>query len=244
MRKIVNINENDLKRIVKRVLNERGIINEEPISTAAIIGWSLLGGGALIGASAGLTWWNGKAASDAVKQLFDGCRTGKIGKPEMSKEQHKDIASRINNSIEGPGTNEENMSDALAEIKSVPDVCEVLKMYKDQGFGDMYDEIDGDINGGEWESVVRVPLSNAINRTKEVNEKAVEDEEGEEGSYRGDAEPKPGSGSSSTASGDGSVSDLQRLLKDKGFDIGSHGVDGKFGKDTLTAAIKALRTLK
>ena len=57
-------------------------------------------------------------------------------------------------------------------------------------------------------------------------------------------EEKPGGGSSSTTSGDGSVSDLQKLLKDKGFDIGTSGVDGKFGKNTLAATIKALRSLK
>jgi hypothetical protein len=235
MGKIVNINETDLKRIVKRVLNERNIINEEPISTLAIIGWSLLAGTALIGGSAGLTWWNGKSASDSVKQLFNGCRSGKIGKPEMSEQQHRDIATRINTAIEGLGTDEDGIADALSEIKSVPDVCEVVKMYRSSGYGDLYRELDGDIDGGEWESVVRVPLSNAINYTKEVNEKAVKG-----------SEPKPGGGgkpSNTNVSGQGSVTDLQQLLTDKGFSVGSNGVDGKFGADTLAATLKALRSL-
>jgi peptidoglycan hydrolase-like protein with peptidoglycan-binding domain len=68
--------------------------------------------------------------------------------------------------------------------------------------------------------------------TQEQNEKLPEEKSG------------GGNTSSSTASGDGSVSDLQRLLKDKGFDVGASGVDGKFGKATLAAAIKALRSLK
>ena len=236
MKKIVNINETDLKRIVKRVLNERNIINEEPISTLAIIGWSLLAGTALIGGSAGLTWWNGKTASDSVKQLFNGCRSGKIGKPEMSEQQHRDIATRINTAIEGLGTDEDAIADALSEIKSVPDVCEVIKMYRSSGYGDLYNELDGDIDGGEWETIVRVPLSNAINYTKKVNEKAVKSSEEKPGG--GGVGPRP------ATSGEGSVTDLQQILTDKGFDVGSQGIDGRFGKDTLMATLKALRSLK
>lgn len=233
MGKIVNINENDLKRIVKRVLNERQQLNE----IAPLVLWGIGAGVALIGGSIGLTWWNGSTASSAVKQLFDGCRSGEIGKPEMSKAQHADIASRINTAIEGVGTDEDGLADALAEIKSVPDVCEVLKSYKSQGFGDMYDEIDGDIDGGEWEKYVRIPLSNAINYTKEKNEKAAKGNDTTDGTKSGGGNSKDYSG----VSGEGSVSELQQILKDKGLDIGSTGVDGKFGPATLKATLKALR---
>lgn len=235
MGKIVNINENDLKRIVKRVLNERQLLNEfDPIT------WTIIAGVALIAGGTTFAWWDSKPAYDAFKDLYDGCDDGEIGKPIQSSAEHKSMARKINDAISGPdpfGRGEAELAKTLGTIKSVPDFCAVKKAYSDNGYGDLHDDIDGDINFSSWESKVRIPLSKAMKYTQEQNEKLPEEKSGEE---------KPGGGntSSSTASGDGSVSDLQRLLKDKGFDVGSSGVDGRFGKDTLAATIKALRSLK
>jgi len=227
MSKIIKLNETDLKRIVKKVLTERQQLNEFWL-IGSLIGAALIGGGI------GLTWWNGSTASTAVKKLFDGCKTGEIGKPVQSKAQHHQIATKINDAIEGLGTDEESLSSALASIKSVPDVCAVIKEYELSGYGDLYDEIDGDIDGSGWETYVRVPLSNAIRYTQEANEK-VDGNQKDQGS--GSSDPNV------SVSGEGDVSDLQQLLKDKGFDIGSHGVDGKIGPDTLEALIKAVKSL-
>lgn len=231
MGKIVNINENDLKRIVKRVLNERKLLNEfDPIT------WGIIAGVALIAGGTTFAWWDSKPAYDAFKDLYDGCDDGEIGKPIQSSAEHKSMARNINDAISGLdllGSGEEKLAKTLGTIKSVPDFCAVKKAYSDNGYGDLHDDIDGDINFSSWESKVKIPLSKAMKYTQEQNEKLPEE--------------KPGGGSSSsssTASGGGSVSDLQRLLKDKGYDIGASGVDGKFGKATLAAAIKALRTLK
>lgn len=233
MGKIVNINENDLKRIVKRVLNERQLLNEfDPIT------WAIIGGVALIAGGTTFAWWDSKPAYDAFKDLYDGCDDGEIGKPIQSSAEHKSMARKINDAISGVdflGRGEEQLAKTLGTIKSVPDFCAVKKAYSDNGYGDLHDDINGDINFSSWESKVRIPLSKAMKYTQEQNEKVPEEKLPEE---------KPGGGSSSTASGDGSVSDLQRLLKDKGFDVGASGVDGKFGKATLAAAIKALRSLK
>ena len=91
-----------------------------------------------------------------------------------------------------------------------------------------------------WDEYVNRPLATAVRATDDANKKV--EESGEVDVDSGKSTDKSGGGN--TASGDGSVSDLQRLLKDKGFDVGSSGVDGKFGKATLAAAIKALRSLK
>jgi hypothetical protein len=146
------------------------------------------------------------------------------------------MARKINDAISGPdpfGRGEAELAKTLGTIKSVPDFCAVKKAYSDNGYGDLHDDIDGDIDFSSWESKVKIPLSKAMKYTQEQNEKLPEEKSGEEKS-----------GGGNTASGDGSVSDLQRLLKDKGFDVGASGVDGKFGKATLAAAIKALRSLK
>jgi hypothetical protein len=228
MSKIIRLNENDLKKIVKKVLKERKESVNEQLLIGALIGAALIGGGV------GLTWWNGREASSVVKKLFDGCKTGEIGKPVQSKAEHHRIATKINDAIEGIGTDEDSLTSALASIKSVPDVCAVIKEYELSGYGNLYDEIDGDIDGSGWETYVRVPLSNAIRYTQEANEK-VDGNQKDQGS--GSSDPN------ANISGEGDASDLQQLLKDKGFDIGSHGVDGKIGPDTLKALIKAVKSL-
>jgi hypothetical protein len=129
------------------------------------------------------------------------------------------------------------MIDILSEIPSLPDLCGVIKEFKTQGHGSMWDITKSAMESEEYWEKVNEALTPAFRKTQEANK---ENEDGDS------SEEKPGGGntSSSTASGDGSVSDLQRLLKDKGFDVGPSGVDGKFGKATLAAAIKALRSLK
>ena len=213
MGKIVNINENDLKRIVKRVLNERQQLNEEKIL-------------------------NEGAYSD-VESLFNKCKAEDHGKPKQTNSEHKRIAIEIRQAITHktwigtPATDEDKLVSALKSIKSIGDLCAVNKSYSDQGYGDMLEEIDSDISGDEaWRVYVRLPLQGAVDGEKDSKK---DSDEGEKVSDEG--EKVSGGGS-----GEGSVADLQQLLKDKGFDVGSHGVDGKFGKDTLAATLKALRS--
>jgi hypothetical protein len=236
MKKIVDLTESDLKRIVKKVLNERQILNElEPFT----IGLLIVGGAALIGGSvAGFTWFNGSDAATAVEKLFNSCKSGMEGKPLQTNSQHRAIATRINDSIEGLFTDEDELSSALASIKSVPDLCLVIKEYEISGFGNMYKEIDGDIDGNEWEKYVRIPLSNAVRYTEKANEN-VQSSDGDK--TKSDDKVSTGGSNKGTSSGEGTVRDLQQLLKDKGYNVGSYGVDGKFGSDTLEATLKALR---
>lgn len=235
MKKIINLTENDLKRIVKKVLNERQTLNE--LGFLGITGL-IAGGAALIGGSvAGFTWWNGSNASTAVEKLFNSCKSGMEGKPLQTNSQHKAIANRINDSIEGLGTDEDELSSALSSIKSVPDLCMVIKEYEISGFGDMYEEINGDIDGSGWEKYVRVPLSKAVRTTEEANKKAESSASDSSGSSSDNTDRKKGGG----GSGAGDVTELQTLLKNKGYDPGK--IDGKFGGDTLSAALKAVRAL-
>lgn len=245
MGKIVNINENDLKRIVKRVLNERQQLNEEALTIALWVAGSAIA--ANIGKDV-YNWWSSGEPRQRASSTFEMCDRGGVqGKPIDSQEKHEGLAKEYHTACPGTGyltsCDEDEMIDILSEIPSLPDLCGVIKEFKTQGHGSMWDITKSAMESEEYWEKVNEALTPAFRKTQEANKENEEGEEGEEGTYRGDAE-KPGGGNSSTASGDGSVSDLQRLLKDKGFDIGSYGVDGKFGKDTLTAAIKALRTLK
>ena len=248
MGKIVNINENDLKRIVKRVLNERQQLNDKKPLNEWVLTTALVLGGIWAGAEIG-KWWSSAEPSSRAKQLYQNCNKMELGKGMQTDDELSDLADEYHEACPSKdrwvNCKEDEMKRIHEKIQSVPDFCKFTKIFTRNGYGDWYEITDSAMDvGSGWDEYVNAPLGkNAIKNTAEAIEQN-KGTEGEEGSYRGDAEPKPGSGSSSTASGDGSVSDLQRLLKDKGFDIGSYGVDGKFGKDTLTAAIKALRTLK
>jgi hypothetical protein len=226
MKKIVNINENDLKRIVKRVLNERKQLNERKILN--------------------------EGAYDDVEKLFNKCKVEDHGKPKQTSGEHKRIALEIRQAVTHktwigtPATDEDKLVSALKSIKSIGDLCAVNKSYDDQGYGDMLEEIDGDISGEEaWRVYVRLPLQGAIDG-EEKEEKSGEEKttDGKTTDGKTTDGTKSGTGGAkdyTAVSGEGSVSELQQTLKDKGLDIGSRGVDGKFGPDTLKATLKAVR---
>lgn len=250
MGKIVNINENDLKRIVKRVLNERQQLNEEPISGLAIAGW-VIGSAIVTGAGVKLyNWWSSGDARERAKSVFEMCDRGGIkAKPIQTKKDHENLAKRYQSACPGSGflknCNEDEMYEILGEIESVGDLCGVIDEFRTQGHGSMWERTTSAMTReSEWEGVNEA-LTKAFRNSQEANEETESSDSGTKVNGGGeDSIPvDPNIGKTSTASGEGSVSDLQQLLKDKGFDVGSHGVDGKFGKDTLNAALKALRSL-
>lgn len=239
MGKIVNINENDLKRIVKRVLNERQQLNEEFFSLTTL---GYIAGAALItGAGVNVyNWWSSGDAKQRAQSVFEMCDRGGIkAKPIQTQKDHENLAKRYQTACPGSGSlencDEDQMYDILGEIESVGDLCGVIDEFKTQGNGSMWERTASAMKReSEWGSVNQA-LTKAFRNSQEANEESdASVEEKPKGS--GGSDP-----SSSTTSGDGTVADLQRLLKDKGYDIGSYGVDGKFGKDTLKAALKALR---
>lgn len=260
MGKIININENDLKRIVKRVLNERKQVNEE-VLTATLIGWGLYAAGAYLGLGV-LSSLFGSGREGLDKLVKDCNNPDVMGKKTQSDYEINSIVNDLDKAApSGEGlagyfrnSDEEGIGTALEKIKSIPDFCAVNKNFKVETNRDLIDSIDAAFTydtwyagNASWDKYVYTPLKNAIKYTQNQTEKGSEnakEETGEEGTYRGDAESKHGGGSSSTESGEGTVADLQQLLKDKGFDVGKYGVDGKFGNDTLEATLKALRSLK
>ena len=172
MAKIIKLNENDLKRIVVKVLNERQQLNEiEPITIG------LIAVGAAILTGVGMKYFYQSSADKAMEKLHKGCQDPDsiIGKPMMSKQQHIQIASEVGDAIAGSditGQGEEDLSSALSRIKSIPDYCKVAEEYEIQHGEDMYEAIDGDINLGGWDEYVRQPLSKAIRTTDEANKNA------------------------------------------------------------------------
>jgi len=254
MGKIVNINENDLKRIVKRVLNERKqLIKEEPFTVLGLTlgtwGW-IAGTAAVAGIGQEIYhWWQSGEPRERAGSLFQSCiRGGVNGKPIMDSSQHEDLAERYHEACPSKSwtvqCNEEDMVEILKDVESVPDLCGMIKEFNTQGYGNMWDITTSAIDTATWWEKINNALTPAVRKTSEANEQTKEKDDKISGGGEDGVPVDPNIGKTSTASGEGSVSDLQQLLKDKGFDVGSHGVDGKFGRDTLNAALKALRTLK
>ena len=174
MAKIIKLNENDLKRIVTKVLNERQQLNEQFITASLIVA------GAAILTGVGMKHFYQSAADKSMEKLHKGCRDPDsiIGKPLMSKQQHIQIANEIGDAIDGVdpnGTGEEDIASALSRVKSIPDYCKVAEEYIIQHGEDMYEALDGDINFGAWDEYVRQPLAKAIRTTEEANKKASEE---------------------------------------------------------------------
>lgn len=243
MAKIVDINENDLKRIVKRVLSERRILNEDTLGKGEVDETTLESfKNALKG---------GQGPWEKLQGVVDAC-IGNIDNMGPPKQSDSSIASAAAKVWEGVnyqtwgfmvGTDEEKIKSAISSLQTIPDLCSMFKRYSDT-YEDFYESIDSDFSGDEDIAIyVVAPIANIIQKQKA----------GSSGSSTGTSTgPVVGSGGTPVptgsvtpnpnARGDGDVEDLQRLLKTNGFDIGRSGVDGDFGDDTLYATLKALRT--
>ena len=178
MAKIIKLNENDLKRIVTKVLNERKQLNEVLPALAVYALWTA--GVAIVGGGSYMKWFYQSAADKSMEKLHKGCRDPDsiIGKPLMSKQQHIQIANEIGDAIDGwdiTSSGEESIASALSRVKSIPDYCKVAEEYIIQHGEDMYEALDGDINLGAWDEYVRQPLAKAIRTTEEANKKASEE---------------------------------------------------------------------
>lgn len=239
MSKIININESDLKKIVKKVLTEREQINEF-IGLTMMVAGSYLGLGVLSS-----LFGSGRKGLDIL--VKDCGNPEKMGKKTQSDYEidsivnELDVAAPTGEGVKSYITNsdEEGIGEALEKIKSIPDFCAVNKKFKEQTRRNLIDSIDAAFkydtwySGDEsWDKFVYRPLKTAIDFTKSIVNKSKSD----------NSNTTDSGGGGSTGGGD--VAELQSILKNRGYDIGSHGVDGKFGPETLNAVLKALKSSK
>jgi hypothetical protein len=232
MSKIIKLNETDLKRIVKKVLTERQQLNEIWLWIAGAV--ALAGVGQEV-----YNWWASGDARERAASVFQMCSRGGVeGKPIATQSEIENLVKRYHEACPGKGmfTNcdEDEMISILRDVKSIPDLCGVIQEFNTQGYGSMWELTVSAMDTETYWEKLNNALTPAFKKSQEANKKSQEQQKDQ------------GSGSSDpnvSVSGEGDVSDLQQLLKDKGFDIGSHGVDGKIGPDTLEALIKAVKSL-
>jgi hypothetical protein len=231
MKKIIDLTENDLKRIVKKVLTER----QEQLNEIEPITLTILGAVALAswGGVEIAKWWNEGDAQQRAESLVQSCQRIKMGNGLQTNQEIIALADKYHKACPSKSywqnCEEEKMGQILSKIKSVPDFCSFIDEFQRSGYGDWLELTDSAMDTATgWDDFVNRPLSNAVRTTNEANKSVGSSE-------------NIGTGGSGTSSGSGTVVDLQKILKDKGYDVGSSGIDGKFGKDTLSATLKALR---
>lgn len=202
---------------------------------------------ASLAAAAGLgTWLNdvqrGGSPSSKVQSFFQGCSSmDKNLKPTLSKSEHRAAADAIFNAMEGLTTDEDAIKGALASMETVADLCAMNKYYT-RTYGDLYEDIDGDIDGSDWMTYVWAPISSIIDDAEEDLEKVKEDEDKkktEDGGEKKKTKVGGGGGGGKTGykpcSGTysfGCKSDV--IAKVQGC-LGGLSTDGKFGPKTKAA---------
>jgi hypothetical protein len=175
MKKIIKLTEEDLTRIVKRVIEEQvgsrmaaGAVLGGGVG-AAFGGVGAVPGAAIGGAVGGLVGVFEKVmagsgnASSKVKQIISTCANSKA--PVTS--QTNKIADMVYDAISGIGTDEGKVYRAMAMPKGVDGFCGVVKSYKSSYKEDLYTALDGDFDSeAEWVMIMR-PLRDMVLRSKE-----------------------------------------------------------------------------
>jgi hypothetical protein len=104
------------------------------------------------------TWiYNVQGGGDAfvkTQTFFAGCSSlSKNLKPLQSSSAHREAADTIYNAIQGIGTDEMAIKSAFSSMKSVSDLC-ALYNYYNKTYGDLYDDLDSDIDGEDFRKYV------------------------------------------------------------------------------------------
>jgi len=175
MKKIIKLTEEDLTRIVKRVIEEQvgsrmaaGAVLGGGVG-AAFGGVGAVPGAAIGGAVGGLVGVFEKVmagsgnASSKVKQIISNCANSKA---PMTSQTNK-IADMVYDAISGLGTDESKVYRAMAMPKGVDEFCGVVKSYKSSYKEDLYSALDGDFDAeSEWVMIMR-PLRDMVLRSKQ-----------------------------------------------------------------------------
>ena len=138
------------------------------LGAAALAAAPWVAGAAVVG---GLAYWmydsinNGMPTASKVESFFNSCSTqDKNLKQVASDSELITAAESINGAIEGLGTNEGTIKSAIESMSNVADLC-ALKSKYDSRFGNLYEDLDGDIDGTDWKTYVWAPMQTIIEKS-------------------------------------------------------------------------------
>lgn len=161
------------------------------VGAAATVALPWIAGAAVVG---GLGYWlydsinNGMPTAAKVESFLNSCSTqSKNLKQVASDAQITSAAEKINASIEGLGTNEDDIKSAIESMGNVADLC-ALKTKYDARYGSLYEDLDGDIDGTDWKTYVWAPMQTIIEKSaekiEEVKPKKEDNGGGGSGGYK------------------------------------------------------------
>lgn len=182
------------------------------------------------------TWlYNVQGGGDSFAKtriFFEGCSTNMNElKPTVSKEEYRAAADSIYNALAGVGTDEDAIKSALKSMPTVADLC-ALHSYYTRQYGDLYDDLDSDIDGSDfltyvW-SAIAPQVADAEDEVKAAEEGETPDEDGDdEGDNRG--------GGYRDCSGTYSYGCKSSVIAKVQGCLGGLVTDGKFGPKTQAA---------
>ena len=179
MAKIIKLNENDLKRIVTKVLNERRLNEEDKVTNG-------LSPGAItqdVADQLKYTESETNEPMDRFESICNVCTSGAdgLGPITQSESALEGIAEKIYNAVEesqalltfGAGTNEKKVANGIRNTKSFPDFCYMIDSYS-RKFEDFFESIDGDFdNDADQRTYLISPVADVIRySTKLIDKKS------------------------------------------------------------------------
>ena len=180
MAKIIKLNENDLKRIVVKVLNERRLNEEDEVTNG------LAPGSITQDVADQLKYTENETdPEDRFEAICNVCTSGKdgLGPITQSESALDGIAESIYNAIEewdsfisfGAGTNEKKVANGIRNTKSFPDFCYMISSYSAK-YEDFFESMDGDFSQNEEYRLYLVsPVADVIRySTKLIGKKSDE----------------------------------------------------------------------
>ena len=193
------------------------------------VGWAIGGGLAL--AALGTWIYNVQGGGDSfakTQAFFKGCKTNiKDLKPTVDKSVYRAAADTIYNSIEGIGTNLQSIKSSLNSMPTVADLCALNSWYTTQ-YGDLYDDLDGDIDGTDFTKYVWSSIAPKIADAADDLQQVKKVGKGGTGvKTPGKSAYKPCSGTYSYGCKSNIIAKVQSCL--------GLTTDGKFGKNTKAA---------
>jgi hypothetical protein len=179
MAKIIKLNENDLKRIVVKVLNERRLNEEDEVTNG-------LAPGAITQDVADQLKYTENETDPIYRfeSICNVCTSGKEGLGPLTQTESAldGIAESIYEAIEegswytlGMGTDEKKVANGIRNTKSFPDFCYMISSYSAK-YEDFYESMDGDFNTEYEQRMYLVsPVADVIKfSTKIVGKKSTD----------------------------------------------------------------------
>jgi len=114
------------------------------------------------------SYTNGLPTAEKVKKFFEGCsaqdKNLKSTKTDGELTAAAEKIKKATGGLLGLGTDEKAIKEALASMSTPADLCGLKDKY-DFKYGNLYEDLDGDIDGSDWQTYVWAPMSVIIEKS-------------------------------------------------------------------------------